>query len=173
MYIRKVFSEDSSPVLRQAQLSGQEGEDLGAVLLVLVGGVGDADGRHGQQHAGGARAADQHRQLGLHHHVHPLGGDKTTARRERVRLDGKGREGDLLTKNRLWVCVPEQSRAERRLGGGGLGCHEHLGAECSESNTIMDENTSSQVTHKVTAECLIWEVCLSSTAAPVPSEPNP
>lgn len=90
---------ESSPVLRQAQLSGQEGEDLGAVLLVLVGVVGGADGRHRQQHTGGAGAADQHRLIGLHHHVHSLGGDKIEA--QRVRLDGTQSEGRFVDKTQV------------------------------------------------------------------------
>lgn len=89
----------SSPVLCQAQLSGQEGEDLGAVLLVLVGGVSDADGRHGQQHTGGAGAANQHRQLGLYHHVHPLG--VATTQKQRASVWTGQKERTLLTKHQL------------------------------------------------------------------------
>lgn len=69
------------------------------MLLVLVGVVGGADGRHGQQHTGGAGAADQHRQIGLHHHVHSLGGDQIEA--ERVRLDGTGSEGGFVDQTQV------------------------------------------------------------------------
>lgn len=69
---RRDSHHHSSPILSQAELSGQEFEDLSAVLLVFVGCVGHTDGRHREHHTRGGGAGDQHGTTGQHHHIHPL-----------------------------------------------------------------------------------------------------
>lgn len=83
----------SSPVFSQTELSGQKLKDLGAVLLVLVGSVGHTDSRHGQHHTRRARAGYQHRQPGLHHHIHPLKDNLMLARVMQFNMDQHDREG--------------------------------------------------------------------------------
>ncbi len=60
------------PVIAKPKFSFQKLEDFGTVLLVFVRSISHSYGRQGHQQTRGAGPRYHHRQVSLHHQIHPL-----------------------------------------------------------------------------------------------------